>query len=85
MAIGFCKRIQELGYKVPEDISIVGIDNIAACKNNQPSLSTLEIDTKKIGATCFHELMDIINDEKKKHVIHVQTKIIERDSVRFIN
>lgn len=85
MALGFCKRIKELGYKVPYDISIVGIDGIDTGEINNPRLTTLKINTNAMGSKCFTELLDIINNRKKKNVIYVETELIEKDSVRDLN
>lgn len=84
MAIGFCHRLNELGYCIPDDISIMGIDGIPEGQRLVPRLTTLEIQARKMGATCFRELLSIINGEKEHCIRRISTRIIEGDTVKLI-
>lgn len=51
MALGAIRRLQEIGVKVPGDISIVGFDNASLCEVCMPPLTTLAQDRTRIGIT----------------------------------
>ena len=81
MAIGAYKAILEEGYKIPEDISIVGFDDIITAQYLNPSLTTVKVFTDFMGESAFDLLLEKIKDERtlsKKIVLPV--KLIIRDS-----
>ncbi len=85
MAIGAYKAIQEEGYTIPNDISIVGFDDIATAQYLTPSLTTVKVFTDYMGETALDTLMERIKDERelsKKIVLPV--KLIIRDSCKAI-
>ncbi|EOR19924.1 MULTISPECIES: LacI family DNA-binding transcriptional regulator [Clostridium] len=85
MAIGAYKAIQENGYTIPEDISIVGFDDIATAQYLSPSLTTVKVFTDFMGETAFEVLMERIKEEReisKKVVLPV--KLIIRDSCKIV-
>jgi len=49
MAIGAIQAIKEYGLRVPEDISVVGFDDIEIAKYMEPALTTIAQDKEKIG------------------------------------
>ena len=85
MAIGAYKAIQENGYKIPDDISIVGFDDIATAQYLSPSLTTVKVFTDFMGETALNTLIERIKDERslsKKIVLPV--KLIIRDSCKLV-
>lgn len=84
MTLGFCKRIQELGYKIPEDLSLMGIDGIPAGEHNNPKLTTLEIQAREMGAKCVQILISILDGCKDKCIVYIPTRILGKDSVKKI-
>ncbi len=81
MALGFLVRIKALGYSIPQDLSIMGIDGLPSGQHSDIGLTTLEIQARKMGALCFRELLGIINDEKEHCITRVPVKIIEGRTV----
>lgn len=85
MAIGAYKAIQEEGYNIPNDISIVGFDDIATAQYLSPSLTTVKVFTDYMGETALDALMERIKEKRvlsKKIVLPV--KLIVRDSCKAI-
>lgn len=85
MAIGAYKAIQEKGYRIPKDISIIGFDDIATAQFLSPSLTTVKVFTDFMGETAFSVLMEKIKGERtlsKKILLPV--KLIIRDSCKKI-
>ena len=51
LAIGALKAIQETGLAVPEDISVMGFNDVSVAKYVTPSLSTVKVYTEWMGVT----------------------------------
>lgn len=86
MAAGIMAGLQELGKKIPEDISIVGFDDISLCQMVSPPLTTVHQDIGLKGRLAT-ELMLQLLDGKKVPDTHpvLPTRLVERQSVRFIS
>ena len=85
MAIGAYKAIEERGYKIPENISIIGFDDIATAQYLTPSLTTVKVFTDLMGETAVNVLMERIKEERtlsKKIVL--PTKLVVRDSCKIL-
>jgi len=79
-ALGFIKRIQELGYSVPNDIAIVGFDDIDQAKYANVPLTTIHQPIEKIGATAIDKLLEIIEGKKPEVRSILQPHLIIRES-----
>jgi len=62
MALGAMRCAEELGIKVPDEVSFVGIDNISQSENSIPSLTTLSQDGSEYGKKVFDILYSEINN-----------------------
>jgi LacI family transcriptional regulator len=81
MALGAMQCCYEHGIRIPEDISIIGFDNIKLLDWITPSLTTVAQDAKKIGSECSRVLIDSIGQTKEEFTHKViSTHIIERKS-----
>lgn len=80
-AVGAIQAIREAGLSVPEDISVVGYDDIDLAGHVHPALTTVRQDTNAIGRQAIELLDGLITDEKKEPpVAIVPTQLIIRDS-----
>jgi DNA-binding LacI/PurR family transcriptional regulator len=85
MAMGVLRAVHEAGLTVPENISIIGHDNIELASYTLPGLTTIAQQIEKIGSTAFQLLLDRIHDENapvKKVVL--PNFLIERHSTRSL-
>ena len=81
MAIGAMRACLDLGYSVPEDVSIVGFDDIDAARFVQPQLTTVRQDRELIGQLSARELLRLVgNHEQSGTAITVPTRLIVRAS-----
>jgi len=81
MAIGAMKAIKEVGLRVPEDISIIGFDDISMSKYTDPALTTIRQDTNSIGRQAAMLLLDEIDGKTKKYRAKViPVSLVKRDS-----
>ncbi|UCZ53841.1 LacI family transcriptional regulator [Bacillus shivajii] len=85
MAIGAITAIQEFGLKVPDDISIIGFDDIQIGRYMTPGLTTIKQDTTLIGKTAASLLIEQIIMKKKQFMsVKIPVSLVERTSCRPI-
>ena len=82
IAIGAIKAIKEAGLKVPEEISIIGFDDIEECKYLNPQLTTIKMDLAKMAEVVTDLIITSIEYDNKKsnNYYTVPVNLIERDS-----
>lgn len=83
IALGAIKALKEKGYRIPEDISIIGFDDTPFCEMSSPALSTVCVDKQGMGALAVKQLINNIKRGAFKSITktHVATKLVIRDSV----
>ncbi len=82
IAAAAMKAFREYGYRVPEDISIVGFDDMPLCDIMNPPLSTMRVDKRQLGRTAVKCLLTRMNGAKHgKMKIALQTALVCRESV----
>jgi len=80
-AIGAMKAFQASDIKVPDDISIVGLDNIALTEIVSPTLTSIELERYRIGQTAMELLLNRIRNKKlPKQTCIFKTRLIVRES-----
>ncbi|MCK4518730.1 MAG: substrate-binding domain-containing protein [Candidatus Omnitrophica bacterium] len=81
MAIGAMRAIKEKGLRVPDDIAVVGFDDIEAAAVVEPPLTTIRPPLEDIGAKAIEQLIgDIRNNKKTVEEVSLKTKLIVRES-----
>ncbi|EDL62521.1 LacI family DNA-binding transcriptional regulator, partial [Bacillus sp. SG-1] len=60
MALGALKAIKERGLSVPDDIQLIGCDDIESCRYSDPQLTTVKQDKQKLGKLAAYMLDDLI-------------------------
>lgn len=79
IALGALKSFNDHNIKVPEDIAILGFNDIPTSEYSIPPLSTISIPMKEMGVIAAKNLLAKINNEESLNSkIFVQTKLIER-------
>jgi LacI family transcriptional regulator len=81
-AMGALQAVEALGLRVPEDIALVGYDDIPMAKLVKPALTTVHQPLKDIGRTAVHRLLDLINGVELAPVSKVlfDAELVIRDS-----
>ncbi|MCL5986130.1 MAG: LacI family transcriptional regulator [Actinobacteria bacterium] len=86
MAIGALKAIRDKGLNVPEDISIIGHDDIRIASLIKPSLTTIAIPVKQIANLIMEILSRAMNSKRKKGIeTAVKTNLIIRGSTAVVS
>src|SRR5580700_5435860 len=80
-AIGSIRAFQEAGLRVPEDISVVGFDDIRIAVHNNPSLTTVRQPLQKMGEIAARTLLNRIEDhEDWVQEISIEPEFVVRES-----
>ena len=83
LALEVMRQLTGLGLRVPEDVSVIGFNNIQAGRFSTPGLTTVEIDAERLGQAAFLLLLRALNQPEAEaaHEL-VPFRIVERASVR---
>ncbi len=82
IAIGALKAFTLRGIKIPEQVGIIGFDNIKMCNVIQPALASISIPRNFMGHTAVRQLIYQIQGNNFHPVkIEVSTKLVKRFSV----
>lgn len=83
IAIGAIKALKEQGIHVPQDISVIGFDDIPFCTIVTPSMSTMRVPKTVIGTEAVRRLV-VMMGEDVSHSVKVQVggEIVLRDSIQ---
>jgi len=79
IAISAIKTLGELGYRIPEDVSVVGFDNISESVIVSPELTTVHVEKERMAHLAVDLLIQSIESEPvAKNKIMVDTRFIDR-------
>ncbi|MBS6929150.1 MAG: LacI family DNA-binding transcriptional regulator [Lachnospiraceae bacterium oral taxon 082] len=83
IALGAIKALQEKGYKVPDDVSVIGFDDIVF--SEMSGLTTIRVPNTEMGKLAVRRMVDMIENRDDTVVkTQVCTKFIERDTVKKV-
>lgn len=86
IALGAMRALQENGFRVPQDVSIIGFDDLPFGEISSPRLTTIHVFKQEMGEIAVRRLTDHIKlGSKVKTKIQVCTEFVERESVRDLN
>ncbi len=81
IAVGAMQAIQEVGLRIPEDISVVGMDDIPLAAEVRPALTTVRVDMEALGQQATRALLHIIAGHAldRRHSV-LPTHLVVRNS-----
>ncbi|MCE5344060.1 MAG: LacI family transcriptional regulator [Eubacteriales bacterium] len=84
LGMGLIKGMRRLGRRIPEDLSIVGFDDLDLACMSDPSLTTVHQDIAEKGRNAVQIILDAMegHTEKQEHILPI--RLVERESVRRI-
>ena len=86
IAIGAIKAIKELGLKVPEDVSIIGFDNIEESKYLDPPLTTIQMKLYEMAKLATNTIINSIeNDIDVPEHYNIPVTLVSRSSCKHLN
>ena len=84
MAIGLIDGLNRQGIRIPDDISVIGFDDLELLRYTQYDLTTLRQDFVKLGEAAFFQLHNLIKGKSSKR-ISIPCELIKRGTVRKLN
>lgn len=86
MALAAISTFRQAGLDVPNDISVIGYDNIDLAGFFSPPLTTIHQPKNRLGKTAIKLLMErLANKENQQQIFEVQPELVVRRSVRNLN
>ncbi|KJQ86935.1 MULTISPECIES: substrate-binding domain-containing protein [unclassified Vibrio] len=86
MAMGVINAANELGIKVPDDLSIIGYDDIHIAKFMSPSLTTIHQPKYRLGQAAVETLVRRLDDKSNEaQVVQLEPTLVVRNSVKLLN
>ena len=80
-AIGVLRAIHYAGLRVPDDISVIGFDDIELSQYTQPALTTVRLSREELGRCAFEALYRTLqNGNREGQQIKISTTLVIRDS-----
>ena len=86
IAVGAMRAIREYGYRIPDDLSIIGYDDLNICTICDPPLTSTKVNQLDIGILSTDLLFRMI--EEKRDIaakVYIASELTERSSVRKLN
>ena len=80
IAIGAIRAIKESGLKVPEDISVIGFDDIPVASFTEPALTTVNQSTSKAGEMLVENLLAQLTDDNPAQMQLKPTLVIRQSA-----
>lgn len=84
LAIYLIQYLQKSGKKVPDDISVISVDDILLSDQIYPALTTVALDKEKIGTCAIDILMNLINNKPTQSITIPSNNLVVRESVKSL-
>ena len=82
-AIGCMEALQEAGIRIPEDISVMGCDDIELAQRVRPSMTTIRTSFEKQGVQAVEQLIRLIQEHAVGEIEILYGRIIPRESTSY--
>lgn len=82
LALGFMKEVTNLGLAIPRDLSVVGFDNIPYGKYTTPALTTVDLQSRQMGASAMDKLLALVRGEPVERCTRIGPRLVLRGSTR---
>lgn len=82
MAIGIMDGLQQMGYEIPRDVSLIGMDDIPQSKITIPKLTTYHLPIYEHGVQAANLLLGMLHQSKPGTATRLTGYIVERESCR---
>jgi DNA-binding LacI/PurR family transcriptional regulator len=81
IAVGCMRAVHEAGRRVPQDVSIIGFDDVALAQFYTPALTTVRQDFKALGKVCFAKLLSALTkDVDEDELSYPVAQLVVRES-----
>ena len=88
LALGLIKYAEQKKIRIPEDLAVIGFDDVDGAKYSSPKLTTVRVFKEQIGELALKHLAELLEDtankdakfERKNHMLTIPTELIVRES-----
>ncbi|MQA39781.1 LacI family DNA-binding transcriptional regulator [Rugamonas aquatica] len=80
IALGFMKAAHTLGFKLPEQMSVAGFDNIEYGQYTSPALTTVDLQSERMGVAAMEKLIAAIDGKPATSATKIEPQLILRGS-----
>lgn len=80
MAIGAVHAARDLGLRVPDDVAVVGFDDVFVARDVQPPLTTIRVDKERIGALAAAQAIEVMAGREPAETTLVGCELVVRQS-----
>jgi DNA-binding LacI/PurR family transcriptional regulator len=80
MALGAMHAFSQAGIRIPQDVSVIGFDDIPEAEHLTPPLTTIRQDFAELGATVMSTLLELILDGTLEEAKHPVPHLVVRES-----
>lgn len=82
-AVALQSRLQKMGFRVPEDVSVIGFDDLSVCISTSPPLTTVRQDREEIGIVAARTMLSMLDGtgERCAELCRIPTELVVRESV----
>ena len=81
MAFGGIEAVKSKGMRIPEDISVIGYDDIPMCSITIPPLSTMRLDTEALAILMVESMEKLLLSREHQKVVFFKRDFINRESL----
>jgi LacI family transcriptional regulator len=81
LAVGVVQRLQAIGYRIPDDISVIGVGNTVYARLITPHLSTIDVSISSSSAAAVRYVVERLAGRKPPEPARFPAKLIEAGSV----
>ena len=79
-AIGTMRALHKHGYRIPEDVAVIGFDDLGFAPFLNPPLTTVRAPTESVGRIAAEQLFDLLENQSSNGAVILPTEIIIRSS-----
>lgn len=80
LGFGAILESQKIGVKIPDDVSVIGFDDLVLSKHLSPSLSTIQIPTEEMWCRAADTLLALLEGTEAPKVIEIDVSLVVRES-----
>ncbi|MFT4700663.1 MAG: LacI family transcriptional regulator [Yoonia sp.] len=81
LGVGALQRARQMGIRVPEDVSIVGFDDIELAQITYPALTTVHVPHREMGRRAALALVGLIQDSTAIETVELHATLVFRDTL----
>lgn len=84
IAFQLIRLLRERGIRVPEDVSVISVDDSDLARHSEVPITSLPHPKEKLGEKAAEILLDMIDGKKGEYTVEFDTRVVERQSVAEI-